>query len=142
MLNLTVDYVAILTVSVLGSCNYLRQYETPFSFSFLRVRPFIHLSFPVSINTMKSKCDLGDEWEYKYPIPLSEYPNQKVKTGNDHYDAKMSELELLGYRPLQVIAKGRSGTIVLAQDLHKITDAIDERDNIGMVQQPQIIQFK
>ena len=67
----------------------------------------------------KKKCDLGDEWEYKYPIPLSEYPNQKVKTGNDHYDAKMPELELLGYRPLQVIAKGRSGTIVLAQDLHK-----------------------
>jgi hypothetical protein len=32
----------------------------------------------------------------------------------------MPELELLGYRPLQVIAKGRSGTIILAQDLHKI----------------------
>jgi serine/threonine protein kinase len=68
----------------------------------------------------RQKCDLGDEWEYKYPIPLSEYPNRKIKTGNVHYDALMPELELLGYRPLQVIAKGRSGTIILAQDLHKI----------------------
>ncbi|XP_052092554.1 testis-specific serine/threonine-protein kinase 4-like [Mytilus californianus] len=67
----------------------------------------------------RQKCDLGDEWEYKYPIPLSKYPNRQIKTGNIHYDAMIPDLELLGYRPLQVIAKGRSGTIILAQDLHK-----------------------
>lgn len=68
---------------------------------------------------VKQKCELGDEWEYKYPIPLSKYPNRQIKTGNVHYDAMIPELELLGYRPLQVIAKGRSGTIILAQDLHR-----------------------
>lgn len=67
----------------------------------------------------RQKCDLGDEWEYKYPIPLSKYPNRQIKTGNVHYDAMIPELSLLGYRPLQVIAKGRSGTIILAQDLHR-----------------------
>ena len=118
----------------------------------------------------RQKCDLGDEWEYKYPIPLSEYPNRKIKTGNVHYDALMPELELLGYRPLQIIAKGRSGTIILAQDLHKIpnfeesefcpvalklntaksrnrfrhswkTDMSFELNNLSLLNHPNIISF-
>lgn len=71
--------------------------------------------------TVPQGCELGDAWEHKYPIPLSQ--NHKklnpIKTGNAHYDIILSDLKLLGYVPLQLIAKGRSGSVLLAQDLNK-----------------------
>ncbi|XP_041354506.1 aurora kinase B-like [Gigantopelta aegis] len=62
-------------------------------------------------------CDLGDVWTQQYPIPLSSYPNHDIETGNSYYDAIIPELQTIGYKPLQVIAKGRSGTVIIAQDL-------------------------
>ncbi|KAK3088469.1 hypothetical protein FSP39_019576 [Pinctada imbricata] len=67
----------------------------------------------------KQGCELGDEWEQTYPAPLSSFPKRTIKTGNSYYDTFVSELESVGYRPLQVIAKGRSGTVLVAQDLSK-----------------------
>ncbi|KAH9514699.1 polo-like kinase 3 [Bulinus truncatus] len=62
-------------------------------------------------------CELDDVWSHKYPLPLSKYPPKAIKTGNKHYDAIIPDLPQIGYKPLQVIAKGRSGTVLLAQDL-------------------------
>lgn len=70
-------------------------------------------------------CDLGDAWLNKYPIPLSKYPQRPIRTGNLFYDGIIHDLEHLGYKPLQVIAKGRSGTIILAQNLHTSDRACD-----------------
>ncbi|KAI8743715.1 CBL-interacting protein kinase 28 [Biomphalaria glabrata] len=63
-------------------------------------------------------CDLDDVWSHKYPLPLSKYPPKTIKTGNKYYDVIIPDLPQIGYKPLQVIAKGRSGTVLLAQDLH------------------------
>ncbi|CAL1527308.1 unnamed protein product [Lymnaea stagnalis] len=62
-------------------------------------------------------CELEDVWSHKYPLPLSKFPPKAIKTGNKHYDAIIPDLPQIGYKPLQVIAKGRSGTVILAQDL-------------------------
>lgn len=70
---------------------------------------------------LKQGCGMGDVWNYKFPIPLSRAPSRAVRTGNVYYDAIVPDLELLGYRPLQVVAKGRSATIVMSQDLHKLS---------------------
>ncbi|XP_059174580.1 uncharacterized protein LOC131954804 [Physella acuta] len=64
-------------------------------------------------------CELEDVWSHKYPLPLSKYPPKAIKTGNKHYDVIIPELPQIGYKPLQVIAKGRSGTVILAQDLRE-----------------------
>lgn len=74
---------------------------------------------PENYAVLSQACELGDEWEHKYPIPLRNYPKKPIKTGNMFYDSIISDLELFGYKALQVISKGRSGTILLAQDLHK-----------------------
>ncbi|XP_067670569.1 testis-specific serine/threonine-protein kinase 2-like [Haliotis asinina] len=63
-------------------------------------------------------CDLGDIWTHRYPLPLSKYPARPIRTGNKYYDDIIPELSSLGFNPLQVIAKGRSGSVILAQDLH------------------------
>ncbi|KAL3847989.1 hypothetical protein ACJMK2_018876 [Sinanodonta woodiana] len=67
----------------------------------------------------KTGCEFEDTWVYKYPIPLSTYPNKPIRTGNVYYDGIIQDLEFLGYKPLQVISKGRSATLILSQDLHK-----------------------
>ena len=67
----------------------------------------------------QQNCDVGDAWHHKYPVPLSSYPKRPIRTGNLYYDGIIADLETLGYKPLQVIARGRSGTIILAQDLQK-----------------------
>ncbi|BFZ06640.1 hypothetical protein BsWGS_09679 [Bradybaena similaris] len=64
-------------------------------------------------------CELEDVWSHKYPLPLSKYPPKSIKTGNKYYDAILPDLPKIGYKPLQVIAKGRSGTIILSQDLRE-----------------------
>lgn len=61
-------------------------------------------------------CDLEDVWIHKYPLPLGKFPTKTIKTGNKYYDAIIPELHKIGYRPLQILAKGRSGTVLLAQD--------------------------
>ena len=74
----------------------------------------------MDFDIIKQFCDVGDSWHHKYPVPLSSYPRRPIRTGNLYYDGIISDLEYLGYKPLQVIAKGRSGTVLLAQDLHKV----------------------
>ncbi|XP_060073415.1 testis-specific serine/threonine-protein kinase 4-like [Ylistrum balloti] len=71
--------------------------------------------------TVPQGCELGDVWEHKYPKPLGQHTKKltPIKTGNVHYDIIISDLKLLGYNPIQLIAKGRSGSIILAQDLSK-----------------------
>lgn len=68
----------------------------------------------------RQNCEVGDAWHHKYPVPLSSFPKRPIRTGNLYYDGIISDLEHLGYKPLQVIARGRSGTIIIAQDLHKV----------------------
>lgn len=65
-------------------------------------------------------CEFGDSWSQKYPVPLSKYPQRPIRTGNLYYDGIIVDLELLGYKPLQVVAKARSGTVIMAQNLHKL----------------------
>ncbi|XP_033728975.1 CBL-interacting serine/threonine-protein kinase 5-like [Pecten maximus] len=71
--------------------------------------------------TVPQGCELGDVWEHKYPKPLGQHTKKltPIKTGNAHYDIIISDLKLVGYNPIQLIAKGRSGSILLAQDLSK-----------------------
>jgi len=64
-------------------------------------------------------CDLEDVWAYKYPLPLGKFPSKSIKTGNKYYDQIIPDLPSIGYRPLQILAKGRSGTVLLAQDVHE-----------------------
>ncbi|KAK7090574.1 uncharacterized protein [Littorina saxatilis] len=66
-------------------------------------------------------CDLDDVWSQQYPPPLSSLPSKPIKTGNKSYDAILPDLPALGYRPLNLIAKGRSGTLLLAQDIREST---------------------
>ena len=70
-----------------------------------------------SVETVKQTCDLGDTWVHKYPYPLSKIRQRPVRTGNLYYDRIITDIEMLGYRPLQVIAKGRSSTLLMAQNL-------------------------
>lgn len=65
-------------------------------------------------------CEYGDSWAQKYKIPLSKCPQRPIRTGNIFYDGIISDLELIGYKPLHVVARGKSGTIILAQNLHKM----------------------
>ena len=74
----------------------------------------------MDFDIIKQFCEVGDSWHHKYPVPLSSFPRRPIRTGNLYYDGIISDLEHLGYKPLQVIAKGRSGTVLLAQDLHKV----------------------
>lgn len=71
-----------------------------------------------NFDIFKQVCEFGDSWTQKYPIPLSKYPQRPIRTGNLYYDGIIVDLELLGYRPLQIVAKARSGTVILAQNLH------------------------
>jgi hypothetical protein len=73
-----------------------------------------------SYDIYKSSCDFGDAWSHRYPVPLSKYPQRPIRTGNLYYDGIIVDLELLGYKPLQVVAKARSGTVIMAQNLHKL----------------------
>ncbi|KAL8588261.1 hypothetical protein ACOMHN_008564 [Nucella lapillus] len=70
-------------------------------------------------------CDLEDVWTQQYPLPLSAHPSKPIRTGNKSYDAILPDLPALGYRPLTLVAKGRSGTILLAQDLRHNTSRRD-----------------
>lgn len=55
------------------------------------------------------------------PPPLSSYPARVIKTGNTFYDSFVHNItKVTGLRPLKTLARGRSGAIILAQDLHKI----------------------
>ncbi|KAK7480450.1 hypothetical protein BaRGS_00028267, partial [Batillaria attramentaria] len=70
-------------------------------------------------------CDLDDVWTHQYPLPLSALPSKPIRTGNKAYDAILPDLPALGYRPLTLVAKGRSGTILLAQDIREGTSRRD-----------------
>lgn len=70
-------------------------------------------------------CDLEDVWTHQYPLPLSSFPSKPIRTGNKAYDAILPDLPALGYRPLTLVAKGRSGTILLAQDVRETTSRRD-----------------
>lgn len=65
-------------------------------------------------------CEYGDSWDQKYTVPLSKCPQRPIRTGNIFYDGIIPDLELIGYKPLHVIARGKSGTIILAQNLHRL----------------------
>ncbi|KAL4220685.1 hypothetical protein ACF0H5_021081 [Mactra antiquata] len=73
-----------------------------------------------NFDILKQVCEFGDSWVQKYPVPLSKYPQRPIRTGNLFYDGIIVDLELLGYRPLQIVAKARSGTVILAQNLHML----------------------
>lgn len=64
-------------------------------------------------------CEYGDSWDQKYTIPLSKCAQRPIRTGNIFYDGIIPDLELIGYKPLHVIARGKSGTIILAQNIHR-----------------------
>ncbi|KAK6167204.1 hypothetical protein SNE40_021295 [Patella caerulea] len=66
-------------------------------------------------------CDMGDLWTNAYPIPLSKHSFKPIRTGNSFYDKFIPDLQEIGYHPLQLVAKGRSGVIILAQDLNNGT---------------------
>lgn len=70
-------------------------------------------------------CELDDVWAHKYPLPLGKFPAKTIKTGNKFYDAILPDLPTIGYKPLQLLAKGRSGTVLLAQDCR---DGVELRD--------------
>jgi len=82
--------------------------------SFEKSTPLHHTE---TFSTVRQGCELGDEWHHKYPVPLSSYPKYSIKTGNADYDSIMNDLAPIGFRALQIVAKGRSSTIVLAQNL-------------------------
>ncbi|KAK3780580.1 hypothetical protein RRG08_037518 [Elysia crispata] len=67
-------------------------------------------------------CELEDIWAYRFPLPLSRLKPKPIKTGNKFYDQIIPDLPKIGYKPLQVIAKGQSGTIILAQDVREGTE--------------------
>ena len=73
-----------------------------------------------SYDIYNHSCEFGDTWSQKYPVPLSKYPQRPIRTGNLYYDGIIVDLELLGYKPLQVVAKARYGTVIMAQNLHKL----------------------
>jgi len=64
-------------------------------------------------------CDMQDVWASKVPLPLSGFETESIKTGNDHYDKLIPDLPGIGYRPLRILYKGQSGTILLAQDVRE-----------------------
>ena len=74
-------------------------------------------------------CEYGDSWAQKYAIPLSKCPQRPIRTGNIFYDGIIPDLDCVGYKPLHVIARGKSGTIVLAQNLHRVQH-FQERETI------------
>jgi len=67
----------------------------------------------------QNSCELGDKWSQNVQFPLSKSTQRPIRTGNNYYDIMVPDLEQLGYRPIHVIAKGKFGTLVLAQDLHR-----------------------
>ncbi|XP_061170137.1 serine/threonine-protein kinase Nek7-like [Saccostrea echinata] len=78
------------------------------------------VSNPANYKIIRQGCALGDEWVQTYPPPLSSYPARSIKTGNSFYDSFVHNIsKLAGLRPLRTLARGRSGAIILAQDLHK-----------------------
>lgn len=79
------------------------------------------VSNPASYKIIRQGCALGDEWVQSYPPPLSSYPSRIVKTGNMFYDSFVNNMsKLTGLRPLKTLARGRSGIIILAQNLHRM----------------------
>lgn len=74
---------------------------------------------------LKQGCEMGDTWQHKYPLPLSNYPVRVIRTGNSYYDSILPELEGIGYKPLQIVGRGRSGTILLAQDVRRCKPATE-----------------
>lgn len=79
------------------------------------------VSNPANYEIVRQGCALGDEWVQAYPPPLSSYPARVIKTGNTFYDSFVHNItKVTGLRPLKTLARGRSGAIILAQDLHKI----------------------
>ncbi|KAH3804782.1 uncharacterized protein LOC127834586 [Dreissena polymorpha] len=77
------------------------------------------------IDVYQQSCEFGDSWTQTYQLPLSKCPQRPIRTGNQYYDGIIPELEAVGFKPLQIVAKGKSGTIVLAQDLSKMQNYQD-----------------
>ena len=104
--NLSLSVCPCLSLSLCPSLSFSGQVTnitTPsIDFIYTINHPSIHLSLP--------------------PHPsLSIIFLSFLRTGNKSYDAILPDLPALGYRPLTLIAKGRSGTILLAQDIREST---------------------
>ncbi|WAR28852.1 SMKZ-like protein [Mya arenaria] len=81
------------------------------------------------IDVFEQNCEFGDSWANKFQLPLSKCTQRTIRTGNNFYDAIIPDLQLIGYKALQIIAKGKSGALVLAQNLHKVQN-LDESETI------------